>query len=93
MATTTYIMFWAILAGATICATTLFWWHQKEIRRVDKRIDMHDITASETSATIAKMSTDIAVTRKAVENIATAVADTKTSIAEINRTLLDKLTK
>jgi septal ring factor EnvC (AmiA/AmiB activator) len=61
-------------------------------RRIDMRIDGHDTFVSETSTTIADMRTDIAVLRKSVENIEADGKETKTSIAEINRTLRDRLT-
>ncbi len=53
---------------------------------------MHDTFVSETSTALATMSTDIAVLRKSVENIEADGKETKASIAEINRTLLNKLT-
>ena len=56
------------------------------------RIDGHDTFVSETSETIAAMRTDIAVLRKSVENIEADGKETKTSIASINTTLLDRLT-
>jgi septal ring factor EnvC (AmiA/AmiB activator) len=92
MATTTYLAFWVLVTGIGIGTGALLWWIRREIRRIDMRIDGHDTFVSETSTTIADMRTDIAVLRKSVENIEADGKETKTSIAEINRTLRDRLT-
>lgn len=91
MSSLTYLTFWALIAGMGVGTTALVWWVQREISRVDTRIDMHDNFVDDTTTTLATMSTDIAVTRESVQNIETAVDDTKKSISEINRTLINKL--
>lgn len=90
MATSTYIMFWALIAGLGTGTVALLWWIRREFERAHDRIDEHDDFVSETYTTIAGMSTDIAVLRKSVENIEADGKETKASIAEINRTLLNR---
>lgn len=87
----TYLTFWALIAGISVGTSALVWWIRREICRIDGRIDMHDAFIDDTTTTLATMSTDIAVTRESVQNIEVAVADTKKSVSEINRTLIDKL--
>ena len=53
------------------------------------RVAEHDKFTSDTSAIIAKMSTDIAVTREAVQNLEHGMKDLKKSISEINRMMMD----
>lgn len=85
----TYAALCALISAIGVGTTALMWWIRREIGRIDDRMCDHEIFISDTSGTIAQMSTDIAVTREAVENIEAAVKETKTSIAEINRILLD----
>jgi len=89
MSTFTYAALCALISGIGVGTAALVWWIRKEISRIEERMYQHEIFISDTSGTIAQMSTDIAVTREAVENIEAAVKETKTSIAEINRILLD----
>lgn len=91
MSSLTYITFCALIVGINIGTGALVWWIRREITRVDKRIDMHDTFVDDTTATLSTMSTDIAVTRETVQNIDAAMSDTKKSISDINRTLIDKL--
>ena len=77
----------------SIGAAASLWWVRREFGRVDRRIDVHDECADGTSKLIAKMSTDIAVTRESLENLEVGMSDIKTSISDMNRTIIDKLTR
>lgn len=91
MSSLTYLTFCALVAGINVGAITLVWWIRREIKRVDKRADMLDQFRVDTNQKLAIMSTDIAVLRESVQNIEAADNDTKKLIAEINRTLMDRL--
>ena len=57
-----------------------------------KRLDKQDKDTNGTRDTINDMQIDIAVMAESLKNIETDGTETRTAIAEINRTLLDKLT-
>ena len=89
MSSYTYLAFCALFSGIGIGSTALIWWCRREINRVEQRVDEHDEFTDDVSVTIAKMSTDIAVTREAVQNLEHGMKDLKKSISEINRMMMD----
>jgi len=86
-------MFWALITGISIGTVALVWWIRREVSRVDRRIDMNDKSADNTSKLMNRMSTDIAVTREALENLEAGMRDIKKSISDMNKLLIHKLVK
>ena len=89
MSSYSYLMFCALFSGIGIGSTALIWWCRREIHRVEMRVAEHDKFTSDTAAIIAKMSTDIAVTREAMQNLERGQKDIKKSVTEINRMMMD----
>ena len=89
MSSYSYLTFCALFSGIGIGSTALIWWCRREISRVERRVDEHDEFTNDTSAIIAKMSTDIAVTREAMQNLERGQKDIKKSVTEINRMMMD----
>lgn len=85
-----FIMLISINVGAY---TMLIRWLMREIKRIDEAIDGHNSYIDDTAKIINQMSVDIAVTRESIVNIESAVTETKTAVAGINKTMFDKLTE
>ena len=89
MSSYTYLAFCALFSGIGIGSTALIWWCRREVHRIELRVDKHDKFTAEVSATIATMSTDIAVTREAIQNLECGQKDIKKSVSEINRMMME----
>lgn len=89
----TLIALCIIVSGNVTVLSFVIGWIAKELKKVEKALQNHDEYIDDTAKIINQMSTDIAVTRESVQNIETAVTETKTAVTGINSTLMDKLTK
>lgn len=86
----TLVGFAIVCSGNIGAFVVLVRWMVREFKRIDIAITDHDDCIDNATEIINRMSTDIAVTRESVQNIETAVTETKTSINGINQTLLRK---
>lgn len=84
MSTYTYLVFWALLGGITIGATAMIWWHKREIRRVENRIDHHDDFCDATKDKLTSMQMDLSGIKENVASINRNLGD----LAESNRDVI-----
>ena len=82
-----------VVAVGIVTFGAVVWWNMREFKRIDDCIGKYDAYIDETGKVISTMATDIAVLRSAVQNIEKDGSETKDAIKEINKTLMDRLTR
>lgn len=87
----TAVLFGIMISGNIIAFSLMIRWSIREFTRIDNRLGEHGDYIDDASKIINQMSTDIAVTREAVENLEAGMKDIKKSIATMNQTIIDKL--
>lgn len=88
----TLVAFAIVVTGNIVGYSLLARWTLNGFKEMKEALADHDDYIDDTSKIINQMGTDIAVVAACIKNIENDGTETRTAIAEINRTLLDKLT-
>jgi cell division protein FtsB len=80
MSSLTYITFWALIAGTTIGASLLTWWILREVKRMDSRIDTHDIYINDTAHVFNKIQIELAVQQTSMNTLKSDISEIKEDV-------------
>ena len=80
-----------IVTGNIVGYSLLARWTLNGFKEMKEALKEHDDYIDDTSKTMNQMGTDIAVVAACIKNIENDGTETRTAIAEINRTLIAKL--